>query len=292
MQQFTIRDIENLTGIKAHTLRMWEQRYNFFKPQRKESLHRFYDQDDLKKLLRISYLYHNGWKVSKIAQLSEESILETVRKTDGENNYPSYVAQLIEAAVDFDEHAFLLLINEIIDKIGFERCITQVCYPFLQKVGLLWSTNNVLPAQEHFSSYIIQNKIISETEKIIMAKNLKPEMVLYCPKGEFHELPLLFINYLLKKNDWGTVYLGTNVSLPVLESITSVEGIRFIYFHLITNFTGLFIDEYLEQLCTKFADKRIVVSGVESVKAQRTFRNLTLLKKDEDIYRFINREVI
>jgi MerR family transcriptional regulator, light-induced transcriptional regulator len=287
MQRF--RDIENLTGIKAHTLRIWEQRYGFFTPQRKESQHRFYDNEDLKKLLRISYLYHNGWKVSKIAELNHEQISETVRNTDAQNNYPSFVAQLIEASIDFDEHRFLVLLNGIIEKTGFEKCITEVCYPFLQKVGLLWSTNNVLPAQEHFSSYIIQNKIISETEKVVLAKSHKPQMVLYCPKGEFHELPLLFINYLLKKNDWGTIYLGANVDPAVVKSIAQVEGIRYIYLHLITNFTGLFIDDYLEALCKTFPDKTIVASGVEAAKAQRHFVNVVLLRKDEDIYRFIQR---
>jgi MerR family transcriptional regulator, light-induced transcriptional regulator len=289
MQQFTIRDIENLTGIKAHTLRIWEQRYNFFSPQRKESLHRFYDNDDLKKLLRIAYLYHNGWKVSKIAELNEVQIVDTVRKMDAENSTTTaFVSKLIEAAVDFDEHRFLVLLNEMIGKIGFEKSVTEVCYPFLQKVGLLWSTNNVLPAQEHFSSYIIQNKIISETEKVVLEKkHTHPQIVLYAPKGEYHELPLLFINYLLKKNDQGTIYLGPNIDLPLLDSITTLGSIKYIYLHLITNFTGFFIDDYLEEACKRFPNKTIIASGVEILKAQRQFTNLVLLKSDEDIYNFV-----
>src|SRR6478672_6586541 len=211
MQVFTIRDIENLTGIKAHTLRIWEQRYDLFTPRRKESQHRIYDNEDLKQLLRISFLYHSGWKVSKIAALSEGQITGLVNEaTIGNINYRVFINQLIEAAIDFDEKRFITVVNQVTEKIGFEKCVVDLCYPFLVKIGLLWSTNNVIPAQEHFTSYIIQNKIIVETEKLEMG-NTTPSIVLMSPKGEFHELPLLFINYLLKKSGWGTVYLGSNI---------------------------------------------------------------------------------
>jgi len=121
-------------------------------------------------------------------------------------------------------------------------------------------------------------------------KTIKPDIILYAPKGEYHELPLLFINYLLKKNNWGTIFLGPNIDLTVVEPIAEMEGIEFIYLHLITNFTGFFIDDYLEGVCKKFPNKTIVASGVEMLKAQRQFRNLVLLKRDEDIYRFIKKE--
>lgn len=292
MHKFTIRDIENLTGIKAHTWRIWEQRFQFFTPKRKESLHRFYDNEDLKNLLRISFLYQNGWKVSKIAELNPSEILEIVRNTDvGEVNYPAFVAQLTEAALDFDEHAFITTLNDIIRKVGFEKCITNVCYPYLQKVGLLWTTNNIIPAQEHFSSYIIQHKIISETEKIVTEKNGKPEIVLFAPKGEHHELPLLFINYLLKKNNRNSIYLGPNIDLPVLKTVALLKGIRYLYLHMITNFLGLYIDEYLEKLQKIIPGVLIVVSGAEASKCERQFRNVILLKTDQQINDFIKKGI-
>jgi len=292
MQKFTIRDIENLTGIKAHTWRIWEQRYQFFTSKRKESLHRFYDNEDLKTLLRISFLYHTGWKVSKIAELTPARVLEIVRGIDvGDDNYSAFVTQLSEAAIDFDESSFVALLDRVSKKIGFEKCVTDVCYPYLQKMGLLWSTNNIIPAQEHFSSYIIQHKIISETEKIVTEKNTKPDLVLFCPKGERHELPLLFINYLLKKNKRSTVYLGPNIDLPVLESVAALKDIQFIYLHMITNFTGVFIDEYLEKLQKKFPGKTIVASGAEILKSERKIRNIVLLKTDRQIYDFIEKGI-
>ena len=261
MQIFSIRDIENLTGVKAHTLRIWEQRYKFFQPKRKESQHRFYDNEDLKKLLRVSYLYHNGWKISKIAAMADSMIAETIagaEVTDGE--YKKSVTLMIEAAVDFNESRIIGMLNDIVEKIGFERCITEVCYPFLQKIGLLWSTNNVIPAQEHFSSYIIQNRIIVETEKLPF-HDRTPEVMLICPEGEYHELPLLFINYLLKKQGRSTVYLGSNILKSEVVEAASVSGIRYLYLHLITNFTGLYADDYLEEICRSLPDKKILASG-------------------------------
>lgn len=291
MQKFTIRDIENLTGIKAHTLRVWEQRYAFFQAQRKESMHRFYDNEDLKKLLRIAFLYHAGWKISRISDLGEEAVADEIRKAANapQSQEASYIIQLIEAALDFDEHTFSSLLDAITERIGFEDCMTQVCYPYLQKIGMLWSTNNVIPAQEHFTSYLIQNRIIRETELVSRKEKQEPGLVLFCPRGELHELPLLYINYLLKKNGRGTVYLGPNIELPIVQQVAALPGIRYIYLHLITNLTGSFLDDYFEQVCRLFPDKQIIASGAGTSGGQRTFANLTLLKSDREIYRFVER---
>lgn len=292
MQEFTIRDIENLTGIKAHTLRIWEQRYNFFTPKRKESLHRVYNNEDLKQLLRISLLYHNGWKVSKIAALQPADIEEEVRNLfQGNSDYNYYINSLLEAALDFDEFKFMEVLNNTINLVGFEKCMVQVCYPYLIKLGHLWSTNNVIPAQEHFSSYLIQNKIISETEKLDQPAST-PDIILICPQGEYHELPLLFINYMLRKNSRGTVYLGSNTSFEELEQVVSITGIKTIYIHLITNFTGLNLDEYMENICRKFSNSQVLLSGEGFRSLQRQFTNMKHLKSEKEIYNFFQEKVI
>jgi MerR family transcriptional regulator, light-induced transcriptional regulator len=286
MQEFTIRDIENLTGIKAHTLRIWEQRYNFFTPKRKESLHRVYNNDDLKHMLRIALLYHNGWKVSKIAALQPSAIEDEVKNIlPGNNDFNFYINSLFEAALDFNEFNFTAALNHTIGSIGFEDCIVKVCYPYLVKLGHLWSTNNVIPAQEHFSSYLIQNRIISETEKLERVDG-EPEIILLCPKGEYHELPLLFINYMLRKNGWVTIYLGSNITLSELEEVVLTTGIQKIYLHLITNFTGLNLDEYLESICKKFNHSQVFLSGEGFTFLQRQFTNVKHLKTEKEIYHF------
>ncbi len=287
MQEFTIRDIENLTGIKAHTLRIWELRYNMFKTKRKQSLHRIYDNEDLKQMLRVSFLYHQGWKISKIAALNPQTIEEHVRNSvPGKPSGELYINRLLEKAVDFDEYGFISLLNEVMEQLGFEKGITQVCYPYLIKLGHLWSTNNVIPAQEHFSSYIIQNRIIAETEKLTLPGK-SPEIILFSPKGEKHELPLLFVNYLMKKHGWGTLYMGVSVRLEELEKFAQLPGINTIYMHLITNLSGFTLDDLMERICVKFPGKSIIGAGRGFHLLQRKFTNLQLLLNDDAILGFI-----
>ena len=289
MEYFTIKDIENLCGIKAHTLRIWEQRYNLFVPKRKDSQHRIYDNDDLKQLLRISFLYHNGWKISKIAGLSSGQVAEEVRKSEITNTtYKTFIIQLIEAAVDFDEISFVEILNQLTAKLGFEKCITDICYPYLNRIGMLWVTNNIIPAQEHFSSYIIQNRIIAETNKLSI-NNEAPTLLLFSPKGEYHELPLLFIFYILRKNGWSVVYLGASITKEVIKQFTENEEMKYLFLHLITNFTGWDADVYFEDLCRSFPHKQIIASGAAVHRVERNFVNLRLLKSDKEIYEFIEK---
>ncbi|MBB1285665.1 MerR family transcriptional regulator [Flavisolibacter sp. BT320] len=290
MQNFSIRQIELLTGIKSHTLRIWEQRYDFFKAQRKESNMRFYTNEDLKKLLCISFLYHNGWKISKIAALSDQQIQEEADKTDiNLSNYNTAIQHLLKAAIDFNEAAFVTKLNELAEIIGFEKLITDICYRYMHRVGLLWDTSKIIPAQEHFSSYIIQNRIISETEKFSASQNGDPEIVVFCPENEFHELPLLFVNYLLRKNEWRVLYLGANAGLKEVQEAAKIKGVQYLYLHLITNFTGFSVDDYFETLRKSFPDKIILASGKGIEQSQRNFVQFHLLRRDDEIYRFIEK---
>ena len=290
MYQFTIKDIENLCGIKAHTLRIWEQRYNLLTPKRKASKHRLYDNEDLKKLLRISILYHRGLKISKIAQLSEAAIIHDIQgTTPGKEEYHYHIARLIEKAIDLDKEGFVARLNEVIMLIGFESCIVQVCYPLLQKIGLLWMTDGIIPAQEHFCSYIVEHKIIAETDKLPPPPKEAPEIVLFSPHGEYHELPLYFINYLLRKYGWTTLFLGSNVKMDLLKQFALSANITHLFAHVITNFTGFGLDDYFENICKTFRDKQIVASGAAIFSMQRNFTNLLLLKSDEAIYRFVQK---
>ena len=288
MQQFTIRDIQHLTGIKAHTLRIWEQRYQFFKSKRKESLHRIYDNDDLKTLLNIALLYHSGMKVSKFDSLSHAEILKLVDSLrPAPAQYEIFIVRMIQAALDFNEQEFSGKLNEVTQILGFEKTVLEVCYPFLVRVGLLWSTNNAIPAQEHFSSYLIQRRIIAETDRLTVQANPSRMILLFTPEGERHEMPLLFINYLLKKTGWGTIYMGVAKKLDLIREIVNARQVTHLYIHLLTNLTGFEVDDYLERVCTTFPELKILASGTAINSAQRNFLNLTCLKSDEAIKSFI-----
>ncbi|ANE49510.1 MerR family transcriptional regulator [Flavisolibacter tropicus] len=288
MQNFTIKDIENMCDIKAHTLRIWEQRYHFFKPKRTEGKQRYYENEDLKRLLRIAFLYHNGWKISKIAALTEEEIIASVLEVGKlSKDHQQFILTLLEAAIDFDEKAFHQILDELIEKFGMEEAISKICYPFLKRIGVLWMTNNVIPAQEHFSSYLIQHKIIAETDKLTASNDKHRQILLFTPDGEYHEMPLLFLNYMLKKWGWSTIYLGSNIKLQQVKEIVQQNPIEYIFTHIITNFTRFEIDDYFELLCQALPGKTIVASGASTLAATRTFVNLRLLKSDEAIYAFI-----
>jgi DNA-binding transcriptional MerR regulator len=288
MQKFTIKDIENMCDIKAHTLRIWEQRYQFFTPKRTEGKQRYYENEDLKRLLRIAFLYHHGWKISKIAVLNDEQIISAVRELEKiSEDYQHFILMLIEAAIDFDEKIFNQVLDELILKFGMEVTISKICYPFLKRIGVLWMTNNIIPAQEHFASYLIQHKIIAETDKLPGKPGIKPLILLFTPDGEYHEMPLLFINYMLKSSGWQTIYLGANIKLQHLKEVAKQEEICYIFTHIITNFTRFEIDDYFELLCTSFPSKTIIASGASVLSANRSFVNLRLLKSDEAIYTFI-----
>lgn len=293
MQQFTIRDIENLTGIKAHTLRIWEQRYGFLKPQRKESLHRIYDNEDLKQMLRIAFLYHSGWKVSRIAALEKESMIELISKAPvAPENAEVFVHSLTEAALDYDEHKFLSVFNSIVEKTGFETAILKVGYPYLVKIGHLWSTNHVIPAQEHFTSYIIQNLIIRETEKVARhAEELKP-IILFTPEGEFHELPLLFINYLLRKNGFPTIYLGVNVKVDSIRKLAENTSVSAIYIHFVSPLLSMDLDIYLEKLLKLVPGCPVSISGSGAQQLQRQFSRVSVLKSDIQIQEAVQKGML
>jgi DNA-binding transcriptional MerR regulator len=278
MNQFSIRDIENLCGIKAHTLRIWEQRYNLFTPKRKEGRHRVYDNDDLRELLRISFLYHKGHKISRIAELGPAQVHELVEQScikDGDHSL--FIHQLIEAGLDFDEQKFEKIVNCLVLRVGLEKSIQEVFYPFLERIGMLWMTNHVIPAQEHFVSHIIRKKIILATDGLEIADSGRPPVLIFAPGGEFHEIPLLTANYFFRKYRNRTVYFGANVSMESLQYYLQQHPVSCLYAHIITLLNDTCLDEYMLSLSRQFPDKKIILSGPAARSLNDQPANLNIL---------------
>ncbi|MEO8713347.1 MAG: MerR family transcriptional regulator [Parafilimonas sp.] len=285
MNNFTIKDIENLSGIKAHTLRIWEKRYSIITPKRKESNHRFYDNEDLKQVLRITNLYNNGYKISAIANMNEDELLGY--ETTAVSAEGMLVNKLLEAALDLNEFLFNQTLDEAINISGLEACMIKVVYPYLEKIGILWMKNEALPAQERFASNIIIKKMVNEIDKIESSfTNHQPSVILFTPPKEYHEIPLLFMYYLLKKNHQHVYYLGANVTLDVLDAFSKTNRSAFLYFHVITNLTHDNIDNYLLRLTNHFADQKIVMSGMLAKTVSIKAENLQLLHSLEDMMSF------
>ncbi|MGQ0739871.1 MAG: MerR family transcriptional regulator [Bacteroidota bacterium] len=288
MNQFSIRDIEHLCGIKAHTLRIWEQRYKLFVAKRKDNKHRIYDNDDLKELLCISFLYHNGYKVSKLAELTadqrQEALVRTVVKED---NHELFIYQLIEASVDFDKERFDKIINSLVIRSSLEKAIFQIFYPFLQRIGLLWMTNNVIPAQEHFSSHIIRKKIICAIDGLELNSLATIRVLLFAPAGEHHEIPLLAADYLLKKNNIRTVYFGVNMQLEPLQIYLSHHPVDFIYTHVTSCPKNTGLDSYPESLCKIFPGKKVLMSGPVTKLIKRKPGEVIIVHSPDELITFI-----
>ncbi|MDB5246207.1 MAG: hypothetical protein JWQ40_601 [Segetibacter sp.] len=290
MNQFTIKDIENLSGIKAHTWRIWEQRYGISMAQRKDSNHRFYDSNNLKEILRISYLYHTGIKISKIAALNQEEMKKLALETQPiENGTEFYIKELIEASIDLDEERFDLTFEEAMKRLGVEDTILKISYPFQKKIGVLWLTDHVIPAQEHFTSNIIRQKLTVAIDKLPYVKDTeKKRIILFTPESELHELPLQFIYYMLRKNRNKVIYFGSNISLNSIESCSQYCSFNYILFHLITNLTGVHPNEYIYELSRRFPDKKILMSGTQVDQVTQIPRNVQLLRSMDEIVEFTN----
>jgi DNA-binding transcriptional MerR regulator len=289
MNYFTIKDIENLSGIKAHTFRVWEQRYKICIPQRKDSNHRFYDSNDLKNILKISYLYHQGLKISKIAGYNVDEMnnaAETYFKLDKTNEH--YISRLLDASIDFDERKFENVFNEALSQNGIEVTIADIIYPYLERVGLLWLTDHVIPAQEHFTSNLINRKIILAIDKLVyQPKNNGKQIILFAPQKEHHEIPLLLLHFLLKKNGHQVIYFGVNAKINHVKSYTEEKPVTHLYFHMITNLTSQTPDEYISTLVEEFPGKEIVISGPFTNEAGVQSKNVRLLKSREEVMKFV-----
>ncbi|MBJ7880530.1 MerR family transcriptional regulator [Gelidibacter salicanalis] len=230
---FSIKDLENLTGIKAHTIRIWEKRYELLTPERTDTNIRFYNLSHLKKLLNISFLNNNGHKISKIASLSTQEIHQQVRALASEGQLKNHAINTFKLAMlDFDQELFYETYNGLIKTNSFSEVFYDFFLPLLSEIGMLWQTDTITPAHEHFISSLIRQKVLVNTE-ILQAQNKiehRNAFVLFLPDNEVHEIGLMFINYELIARGHRSILLGSSVPiisltdvLPYYQKITFIS---------------------------------------------------------------------
>lgn len=286
MGTYSIKELEKLSGIKAHTIRIWEKRHNLIHPSRTSTNIRFYSDDDLKKIINVSLLNNHGLKISRIAGMSSDEINRNVLDvTSTQTSASAYIEQLVVAMVDLDEVQFDTLIATLVKKFGFEKTITEAVYPFLEKIGILWQTENINPAQEHFISNLIRQKIIAAIDALPSVANDKKKMLLFLPEREMHEMGLLFDCYLAKKAGFKVYYLGQNVPHNDLISVVNTHQPQ----TLVTSVTTTMpkgITAYLSQLSEQFSDRRILMTGLQAAELTgklpvnvQVFRNALAFKE-------------
>jgi DNA-binding transcriptional MerR regulator len=262
MNAFTIKDLENLTGIKAHTIRIWEQRYNFLKPQRTDTNIRYYNNEELKKILNISLLNKYGFKISHIDRMTEVDMKNKILSINNIHAQQERIVNaLIQSMVDMNLEGFEDSLEEYIRAKGIEKTIHQIIFPFMERIGVLWITGHINPAQEHLVSNIIRQKLIVGTEAVNPLFQLKKTGLLFLPEGEYHELGLLFIQYLLKSRGLRVLYLGANVPMDDVEYVAKYKTPDFIYTHLTSVSSVFSFDKFIHQSLKRFGNIPLIISG-------------------------------
>lgn len=262
MNAFTIKDLENLSGIKAHTIRIWEQRYSFLNPQRTETNIRYYSGDELKTVLNIALLNKYGFKISHIDKMSIAEMREkTLSLNQSQAQIERMVNELISCMVDMKLDEFEMLLDGYIKNKGIEKTITQIIFPFLERIGILWITNHINPAQEHLVSNIIRQKLIMGIETCHAPLVQKKTVLVFLPEGEHHELGILFTNYLFKCRGIKVIYLGADMPFKDVEYVATCKKPDFLYSHLTSVSHNFNLEKFLVNVQNRIPEFQVIISG-------------------------------
>jgi DNA-binding transcriptional MerR regulator len=291
MNKFSIKDIETITGIKSHTIRVWEQRYNLLQTKRSDTNIRYYDDEDLKFLLNVSILNDSGIKISEIVKMTPIEMTQSVQKlSEVENNFTCHIQALVKNSLELNELEFKKSLIQSVKKIGFEQTIIQVIYPFLHKVGIMWQTGMINPAQEHFATNLIKQRLILAIDSVKSIEIESPKkFLLFLPENEYHEIALLFAYYVIKQHGHKILYLGQSLSLAYVNEV--IESFRpdFIFSILTNSINNSDIQHSVQSFVDYFPNQTILLAGsaIKEYKIDET-DNLISLQDVADLLSFLN----
>jgi DNA-binding transcriptional MerR regulator len=296
---YYIKDLESLTGIKAHTIRIWEQRYHLVTPKRTSTNIRYYDDDDVKLLLNIALLNKKGVKISKIACLDAPQIhSEALKVCEKRNENDNLINALTYATLNLDEESFNDVFTGYSEKVGFDKTITDLAFPFLQRLGDLWLSNALHPALEHFASNLIKRKIQNKIETFRCEKNSNKNFLLLLPPGELHELSLLYSHYVIKSRGYQVIYFGQNT--PMNDLFDSIKMVKIDY--VLSVFTSCNSEvepsKFVAEIKAYCPDANIILAGVKlqreanpCFKLEDNLENVTILKNPSDLNVYLDKVV-
>ena len=254
---FSIKDLENLSGIKAHTIRIWEKRYDILQPMRTDTNIRLYDLASLQKLLNITLLHDYGYKISKIATYPQDKIPSLVREIISNKTAKSHaISELKMAMMNFDQELFFNTYNWLIAEKSFKEIFHQVFIPLMNELGLLWQSDTITPAHEHFISYLIKQKLLVNTEKLQVLKPSKTDkvFVLSLPMNEIHELGLMYLNYEILLEGYRTIFLGESMPIDNLKDLKkNFDSIVYVSYLTVQPERDI-LDSYVQKMCEELID--------------------------------------
>lgn len=287
-----IKDIENISGIKAHTIRIWEQRYNFVTPHRTDTGIRYYDEDQLRLILNISILNSNGYKISKIAEMSIAEIhSKCMQFTEKSTEFDIQIQSMINSMMLFDEKEFNKIVSISILKIGIEDTMLQMVFPFMDRVGLMWLAGSIHPAHEHFISNLIRQCLHVAIDSLHY--NFNPEakkFLVFVPIGESHDISILFANYILRVRGHEVIYLGTQTPFEDLYTIFDVRKPDYIFSILTAVNNSVTIQAFINNLARYWKKTEIILSGKQVVGKVdlKIPENFHILNSPKDLFVFLD----
>ncbi|HQQ94443.1 MAG TPA: MerR family transcriptional regulator [Bacteroidia bacterium] len=292
MSSYHISELEKLTGIRAHTLRIWESRYRLIKPHRTSTNIRYYDDDQLKKLLKVATLLSQGMKISKIADLSDRQLASAIQELEKaapqDVNCEGLINGLTASMLSFDEAAFEKVFSSAVIRLGLYEAVIRVFYPFLKKTGLMWSSDEAMPVQEHFASAIIRRKLIVAIDGLPAPSQKGKTFLLFLPEGEWHETGLLLSDYIVRSRGFKTVYLSQNVPAENVQEViklTKPSHLLALYFSRQDRDK---IQSEMHQIALRNKNIQVLLGGNESlVQAVKKAKNISILSSPADLFKFL-----
>lgn len=292
MSTYSVAQVEAISGIRSHTLRIWERRYKFLNPMRTETNIRYYTDKELRKLITIGILTRNGHKISKIDKMTDEDINNNVTNILNSStiNNEDEINSLTLCTLNMDEDAFNTIFQRQIIRKGLYFAITEIIYPFLNYIGVLWGTNKIIPAQEHFISNLIRNKIISATETLPLPAESAPAILLFLLEEEDHEIALLMASFLAKNIGWRVYYLGQNVPNENINTVTKIRNIDLLMTMLIAPRV-----ENINSVIIKLTDETsipIIISGsTENIAKIEDNTNIIKVQNPEEFIKILEERI-
>ena len=291
---FSIKDLENLTGIKAHTIRIWEKRYSVLEPMRTETNIRLYNIENLQKLLNITLLHKHGYKISTISKLSEDKIPQLVNDIISDKSFKNHaISSFKMAMMNFDQELFFNTYNWLIAEKSFKEIFHQVFIPLMNELGLLWQSDTITPAHEHFISYLIKQKLLINTEKLQILKQTKLDkvFVLSLPMNEIHELGLMYLNYEILLNGYKTIYLGESMPIENLKDLKKhFDSIVFVSYLTVQPEKDI-LDSYIQKMSDELLDDTTelwyIGRMVEFIKKEEVSERITIFNSITELVDWI-----
>lgn len=290
MKFYQIAELEQLSGIKAHTIRIWEKRYSLIEPERTETNIRIYNDAQVRKLLNVSTLLNHGFKISRIAALQEKEINSRIREIQeqmsGSSLIHSFINDLTASMLDFNEAAFEATFAAAVTRLGMYEAMLQVFYPFLYKTGLMWITDNAMPVQEHFASSIIRRKLMSATDGLVPPTKKTKTFLLLLPPEEWHEIGLLFANYILRAKSYPTVYLGQNVPFDNVATVLKLTKVTHVLVFVVSRRHEAEMSDLRKHMQIPSNVQLLVAGSPEMLQLIKDDKHTIILNTPTDLLKF------